>query len=376
MVRMRVVLKALVRRVHGVARRIAERVEAAVRTATRPVSVVGGLLRDVTRSREELIAENTLLRQQLIVAARTVKKLRFTGHERGLLVLLARLVPRWRDALLVVKPETVLRWHREGFRLFWRARSGPPEASAPRVSQEVVDLIRRLADENRLWGAERIRGELLKLGIRVAKRTIQKHMRRLRGPRPWGQSWSTFIENHLHQIWACDFLQLYDIWFRPIFAFFIIELGSREVVYVAVTRNPSSTWVAQQLRNATPFADGPRFIIRDNDDKFGADFDRAAKGAGVRVLRTAVKAPLMNSFCERFLGSVRRECLDHVVVLGERHLKRFLQDYCFQYFNRARPHQGIGQLIPIGSATSASGRGDVLAVSVLNGLHHDYRRAA
>jgi putative transposase len=371
-----VVLGALVRWVEGVARRTAERVEGALRTAARPASLAGGLLRDVVRSREDLIAENALLRQQLIVTARTVHKPRFTGYERGLLVILASFVPRWRDALLVVKPDTILRWHRVGFRLFWRARSRPPDASVPRVSRETVDLIRRLADDNRLWGAERIRGELLKLGIGVAKRTIQKHLRRLRGPRPWGQSWSTFLANHLHQTWACDFLQLYDIWFQPIFAFFVIELGSRKVVHVAVSRHPSATWVAQQLRNATPFGDGPRFVIRDNDDKFGPDFDRAAKGAGISVLRTAPKAPLMNSFCERFLGSVRRECLDHVVVLGERHLERVLREYCFSYFNRARPHQGIGQLIPLGSATSASGGGDVVGVPVLGGLHHDYRRAA
>jgi putative transposase len=173
-----------------------------------------------------------------------------------------------------------------------------------------------------------------------------------------------------------DFLQLYDIWFRPIFAFFIIDLGARKVVHVGVTRNPSTTWVAQQLRNATPFGAGPRFLIRDNDDKFGVDFDRAAKGAGIRVLRTAVRAPRMNAFCERFLGSARRECTDHIIVLGERHLERVLQEYYLRYFNEARPHQGIGQLVPIGSATSAAGSGEVVAIPVLNGLHHDYRRAA
>jgi transposase InsO family protein len=205
---------------------------------------------------------------------------------------------------------------------------------------------------------------------------LLKYMRWVRGPRPGGQSWSTFLENHLHQIWACDFLQLYDIWFRPIFAFFIIDLGSRKVVHVGVTRKPTTTWVAQQLRNATPFGEGPRYLIRDNDDKFGIDFDRASKGAGIRILRTAVRAPRMNAFCERFLGSVRRECVDHVVVLGERHLERVLAEYCLQYFNRARPHQGIGQLVPIGSATSATGGADVAAVPVLNGLHHDYRRVA
>jgi transposase InsO family protein len=373
---MKVVIAALIRWARGVVGRIAERVDAAVRSATRPVSLVGGLLRDLTRSPEELLAENTALRQQLIVVARTVKKPKFAPHERGLLVLLAHFVPRWRDAMLLVKPDTVLRWHREGFRLFWRAKSKPPATSVPRVALETVELIRRLADENRLWGAERIRGEFLKLGVNVAKRTIQKHMRTVRGPRPWGQSWSTFLRNHMHQTWSCDFLQIYDIWFQPLFAFFIIDLGSRKVVHVGVTRNPTTTWVAQQLRNATPFGEGPRFLIRDNDDKFGVDFDRAAKGAGVRVLRTAVRAPRMNAFCERFLGSARRECLDHVVVLGERHLERVLEEYCFQYFNRARPHQGIGQLVPIGAATSATGGAEVVAVPVLNGLHHDYRRAA
>ncbi|MBM4362511.1 MAG: DDE-type integrase/transposase/recombinase [Deltaproteobacteria bacterium] len=372
---MQVVIAALILRIRGVVGRIAERVDAALRTATRPVSLVGGLLRDVTRSPEELLAENRALRQQLIVVARTVKRPKFAGHERGLLVLFASLMPRWRDAILVVRPDTVLRWHREGFRLFWRTRSRSPASSTPRISAETVELIRRLALENRLWGAERIRGELLKIGVRVSKRTIQKHLRRVHGPRPWGQSWSTFLKNHMHQTWACDFLQLYDVWFRPIFAFFIIDLGSRKVVHVGVTRNPTTTWVAQQLRNATPFGEGPRFLIRDNDDKFGIDFDRAAKGAGIRVLRTAVRAPRMNSFCERFLGSVRRECLDHIIVLGERHLHAVLHEYV-AHFNSGRVHQGVGQLVPAGTSTAAVGGGEVVALPVLGGLHHDYRRAA
>jgi hypothetical protein len=219
-----------------------------------------------------------LVRYQLVVAARRVKKPRFAARERGLLVALAHFVPRWRDAVLLVRPETILRWHRAGFRLFWRGKSRVRARgmSTRRTPPETVELIRRLAQENPLWGAERIRGELLKLGVHVAKRTVQKYMRQARGPRPWGQSWSTFFENHLHQIWVCDFLQLYDSWFRPIFAFFIVDVGSRRVVHVGVTRSPSATWVAQQLPSATPFAAGPRFIIRDNDDKFGPDFERAA----------------------------------------------------------------------------------------------------
>jgi len=276
----------------------------------RPCSIVGGLATDMLRSRSELLTENVLLRQQLIVAARKVKRPVFRRHERTLITLLVAALPRWRDALLLVKPETVLRWHREGFRLLWRWKSRPKKAPAPRISSDVIELIQRMATENRLWGAERVRGELIKLGIHVAKRTVQRHMRDHRNPAPpRGQNWHTFLRNHT--VWACDFLQVYDVWFRPIFAFFIVDIN---IKHVGITRHPTGQWTAQQLREATPFGAAPQFIIRDNDGKFGADFDRAAKGAGMRVLRTAVQAPPMNSVCERFLGSVRRECLLRVAV--------------------------------------------------------------
>jgi hypothetical protein len=213
---------------------------------------------DLTRSRAELIAENAFLRQQLIVASRGVKRVRFRGHERGLLVLLARLLPRWRGALLLAMPQTLLRWHRAAFRLLWRRKSRSAASREPRKAPDVIALIRRMAIENRLWGAERIRGELLKLGIRVAKRTVQRYMRGARPPSPHrGQSWPTFLRNHT--VWACDFLQTYDVWLRPIFAFFIVDVNTRRVVHVAVTRAPARQWTAQQLRNATPYGHGPTF---------------------------------------------------------------------------------------------------------------------
>ena len=165
--------------------------------------------------------------------------------------------------------------------------------------------------------------------------------------------------------------------FVPIFGFFIVDINTKQVVRVRVTRHPTAQWTAQQLREATPFGAAPQFIIRDNDGKFGADFDRAAKGAGIRVLRTAVQAPLMNSVCERFLGSVRRECLDHVIVLGERHLIQVLKEYCFRYFNIARPHQGIRQRVPVERVLKRrADPASVVGVPVLGGLHHDYRTAA
>jgi putative transposase len=265
----------VLRHVVGKLRRTFTATARAVRGALRPrpCSTVGGLAADLLRSHGELVAENVLLRQQ---------------HERGLITLLAAVLPRWRDALLLVKPETVLRWHREGFRLLWRWKSRSTMPSTPRVSPDLVELIRRMAAENRLWGAERIRGELLKLGIHIAKRTVQRYMRDRRNPAPpRGQSWHAFLHNHT--VWACDFLQTYDVWFRPVFAFLIVDINTKQVVHVGVTRHPTAQWTAQQLREATPFGVGPEFIIRDNDGKFGADFDHAARGAGIRVIRTAVK---------------------------------------------------------------------------------------
>jgi transposase InsO family protein len=327
---------------------LAARAMRALWNACRPSGVAGGFIADLTRSRAELLTENALLRQQLIVASRATKRPTFRVHERGLLVLLASVNRQWRRALLLVRPETVLRWHREGFRLFWRRRSRSSVPREPRVTPHVVALIHRMACDNRLWGAERIRGELLKLGIRVAKRTVQRYTRGARPTRPRsGQSWRTFLRNHT--VWACDFLQVYDVWFRPIFAFFIVDVNAKRVVHVGVTRAPTQAWTAQQLRNATPFGQGPQLIIRDRDDKFGPQFDRVAEGAGARLLRTAVQSPLMNAVCERFLGSVRRECLDHILILSQEHLGRVLGEYSLSYFNMARPHQGIGQRTPVPS---------------------------
>ena len=203
-------------------------------------------------------------------------------------------------------------------------------------------------------------------------------MRQARPSRPRGQTWATFLRNHANDIWACDFLQVTDIFFRPLFAFFITELGSRRIVHVGVTRAPGDAWVAQQLREATPFGAAPKYLIRDNDAKYGSHFAAVAVGSGIKMLRTPIKAPRANAFCERLLGSVRRECLDHIMILSEAHLQRVLKEYV-TYFNRSRPHQGIGQRIPEPheSAASASDEsGTVIAFPVLGGLHHDYRRAA
>jgi hypothetical protein len=208
-------------------------------------SLVLGTFTDLTRSKTELLAENALLRQQMIILRRQVKRPIFQRKDRFLLVLLARMVRTWKQALFLVQPEALLRWHRELFRLFWKHKSNV-QTRKPKLAPETISLIQEMAAKNWLWGAERIRGELLKLNIRVSKRTIQKYMRRVRPKRARGQTWKTFVRNHAAEVWACDFLQVTDLLFRPLFAFFIVELKSRKVIHVNVTRSPTDAWVAQQ----------------------------------------------------------------------------------------------------------------------------------
>jgi hypothetical protein len=350
-------------------------------TVTAPSSarLVVDTLADLPRSKGELIAENALLRQQLLVLRRSVKRVHCTPTDRSLLVLLASRVRAWRHAVLIVQPETLLRWHRQGFRLFWRRKSRTGAATAtPKVSPETMALIKEMAAANRLWGAERLRGELLKLGIKIAKTTVQRYMRQARPRRGSGQTWSTFLRAHAPGIWACDFLPVTDLLFRQLYAFFIVELATRRVVHVGATRPPTDGWVAQQLREATSFGEHPTYLIRDNDSKFGPAFACVAAASGITILRTPYRAPRANALCERFLGSVRRACLDHLLILSESHLRCALRAYV-AYFNGERPHQGIAQRRPVPRETPPATHGPggrVAAVPVLGGLHHAYRRVA
>jgi putative transposase len=342
-----------------------------------PASPLVGTIADLARSKPQLVAENLLLRQQLLVLNRAGKRPRCTRADRSLLVVLASTVQHWREALLIVRPETVLRWHRAGLRLFWKAKSRATSQEL-RIAPETIALIQEMAATNRLWGADRIRGELLKIGIPVAQRTVQRHLRQARPSPPRGQTWAAFIRNHAPDIWACDFVQLTDGWFRPLFAFVVTALGSRRIVHVGATRAPTDEWVAQQLREATPFDAAPTYLVHDNDAKYGPRFDAVMAGSGIAPLRTPIRAPRANAICERLVGSLRRECLDHILFVSEAHLRRVLHEYV-QYFNHARPHQGIDQRVPESEENGIHATGTaatVTAFPVLGGLHHAYRRVA
>ncbi len=286
-------------------------------------------------------------------------------------------VTRLASALLLVKPNTLLQWHKHLFKLVWRGKSAI-RVGRPALSEETIALIKRMALDNPLWGAERIRGELLKLDIHVCKRTIQKYMRHARTRRPTSQTWTTFVHNHASGIWACDFLPVFNLFFKQYFVFFIIELASRRVIHFGVTDAPTDAWVAQQLREATPFDQKPKCLIRDNDSKFGQQFARVAAETGIKILKTPIAAPNANAICERFLESVRHECLDHLFVLNQRHLHQMGKAYIL-YFNQQRPHQGIDQSIPIPSETvpTHSNQSKTIQASpILGGLHTVYQWAA
>jgi hypothetical protein len=268
-------------------------------------SELAGVAVDAARPRRELVLENAVLHHQVNILRRRSKRPRLHLIDRLKLLIGARWLPSWRPAIVLVQPGTVLRWHRAGFRQFWRRRSRSQKTSP--LAPKTIDLIRDMAAQGRLWGAERIRGELLKLGIKVSKRTVQKYMRGVRGRNGGGQRWGTFVRNHAERMWVCDFIQTHDLLFRQVHAFFIVHLASRRVVHVAATRHPTQAWTAQQLRNATMDGDAPAVLLRDRDDKFGPAFDRAAQGVGAKVIA-------ISEFVEHYHRERNHQGLDNRLI--------------------------------------------------------------
>ena len=323
------------------------------------------------RSWRDLALENLVLRHQLQVALRTNPAPRLRSPDRVLWVWVRWLWPSWQDHLLIVRPETVLRWHRSGWRLYWTRKSGR-SPGRPRLSPEVRELSGTMSRDNRLWGTERIRGELLKLGIVVSKRSIRRY--RWRQPTPGGsQTWRTFLTNQLQGIWAADLLVVHTVGFRVLFVLFFIRHDRRELIHFNVTASPTAAWVWRQLIEATPWGRHPRYLIHDRDAVYGRDMDARLAKLGIIGLRTPVRAPRANSIAERVVRSIRTEVLDHVIIINERHLHAILTEYV-NYYYVDRPHRSLGLQSPVPQSPSRDG--PVVRRPVLGGLHHVYARAA
>ena len=298
------------------------------------------------------------------------KEAKFEQKDRIILVFLSRFIPHWKNIIKVCQPDTLLRWFRDLLRWHWKWKSRK-KRKVQDNKNDIKELILEMKRDNFLWGAERIRGELLKLGIKVSKRTIQKVIEKLeKEPSNNRQRWNTFLKNHLPEILACDFFTVQTVLFKTYYIFFVIKLETRELLHFGFTDHPKTEWIKQQIREATPFMEGTFRLIHDRDQKFaGINF----KDLGINDIRLPPRKPFLNGFAERFVQSAKTECLDHFVILNKKHLQKVLKEYK-EFYNSNRPHQGINQSIPLDHPKNQTGQ--IKKLPILGGLHHHYFRKA
>ena len=341
-----------------------------------PTSLVAVLviLRSLIRSRVDLQLENLALRHQIGVLQRSLKKRpKLISMDRLLWASLSRIWRDWRSALVIVKPETVVAWHRMGFRLFWtwKVRRGQP--GRPAIARETRDLIRRMSRENPTWGAPRIHGELLKLGIDIGESSVTKYMVRCR--KPPSQTWRTFLDNHISQLVSVDFFTVPTIRFQILYVFLVLAHDRRRILHFNVTAHPTAEWTGQQLREAFPFEQLPRYLLRDRDAIFGQNFRKRVQDMGIEEVLSTPRSPWQRAYIERVIGSLRRECLDHRIVFDEGSLRRILTSY-FAYYHRSRTHLSLEKDSPEPRLVQPPEIGPVVAVRQVGGLHHRYQRQA
>jgi putative transposase len=331
-------------------------------------------LLDVLRSRAALQAEILALRHQLLVLQRTNRKhrLQIRALDRVFWVWLSNLWSGWRSALIIVKPATVIAWHRKGFRLYWTWKSRV-RLGRHHIPRETRDLIRQMSIANPLWGAPRIHGELLKLGIDIAQSTVAKYM--VRKPKPPSQTWKTFLTNHLKDTVSTDFLVVPTVSFRLLFVFLVLSHERRRLIHFGITYHPTAEWTSQQLVQAFPWDSAPRFLLRDRDGSYAQVFSQTSIALGIEEVLTAPHSPWQNPYCERMVGSIRRECLDHVIILSERRLRRILKSY-FNYYERSRTHLALEKDTPMPRPIQPPALGKVIGIPEVGGLHHRYERRA
>jgi putative transposase len=331
------------------------------------------LLRTFLLGRAALAAENVALRQQLIVLQRSVKRTRLRSRDRVFWVWLSKLWRDWSSCLLIVKPSTVIRWHRQRFRVYWRWKSRNQIEGRPKIDAGIRSLIRRLSRENPIWGAPRIQSELRLLGYTVAESTVARYMCRHR--RPPSETWRTFLKNHIGEIATIDFFVVATVRFQLLYCFLVLRHDRRRVVHFNVTPHPTARWTAQQVVEAFPCDEAPRFLIRDRDGIYGECFRERIKRMGIEEVVIACRSPCQSPFVERVIGSIRRECLDHVIVFNKAHLIRLLTSY-FEYYHESRTHLSLDRNAPDPRQVEPVEKAKVVAIPQVGGLHHRYTRAA
>ena len=329
-------------------------------------------LRSLARDKSDLVLENMALRHQLLLLQRQCTKPKSKPTDWLLWSLLSRDWPHWKNTLLLFRPETVIAWQKSVFRFCWRWRSRP-KSGRPRIDSEMAKLIRRMWEANPTWGAPRIRDELAKLGLKVSTATIRKY--RPTSGRPCGQTWKTFLENHLKKIIAVDFFVVPTVTFRLLYGFIVLAHDRRRVLHFAVTESPSAHWAGQQLVNAFPFQTPPKYLLRDRDSIYGAVFTQRVRALGMKELKIAPRSPWQNPYVERLIGTVRRECLDQLLILNAAHLHRILTRF-FDYYHRVRPHRSLDHDAPVSRPVEGPEQGKVIELPVLGGLHQRYSRRA
>jgi transposase InsO family protein len=326
-------------------------------------------------TRHHLALETAALRQQLAVYKRKQPRPKLTRFDRLFWVMLRRVWNNWSEALILVKPDTVVSWHCSGYRLFWRCRSRTRRVGRPKVGEEVRQLIRRMKRENPTWGAPRIHGELVLLGFDISEPTVSRYLRQLKRipEESKASQWLAFLNNHREIIAAFDFFTVPNLWFRTLYCFFAIEHDRRRILHCNVTLHPTSAWIVQQLREAFPMPCPYRYVVFDHDAKFGTDVLNFLKSSYLTPMRTSIRSPWQNGTAERWVGSARRELLDHVIPLNEYHLRRLGRDYV-AYYHQDRSHIGLNKSTPAKRVveTRSSGRSHLISMPRLGGLHHRY----
>jgi transposase InsO family protein len=336
-------------------------------------SLFFGTFTRLFRRRQSLLLENLVLRQQVSVLRRKCSRPKLTKWDRCFWIAVTGVWSEWKSSLLLVKPETVVDWHRRGFRIYWRLKSQMGRAGRKPISPELQQIILRLTRENSTWGAPRIHGELLMLGFDVSERTISRWMGRNRTPDPM-QRWLAFLHNHREVIAAMDFFTVPTITLQGLYGFFVITHGRRRILQCNVTAHPTSLWITQQLREAFPFATNMRHLIFDRDAKYGLELPVTVRDMGMEPLPASWRSPWQNGVAERWVGSCRRELLDHVIPANERHLRRLLTEYV-RHYHEDRTHLGLSKDTP-NRRVRAIGSGEIISFPRLGGLHHRYQRAA